>query len=314
MATMAQIEAILRSTDRLLATAEDLVIRAVERHLRASLRDLEARLARLRDQARDASRISDTRKREAAARLLVAQLEAALEAFDLGATSTGIPSEMRALILDSQRTGIDSANRLLRAYEDSLDLRASIDLDAVRAAAENVQARLSRHSEDFRRQAEDLIVRGIVRGEGPRKTAASLREATGILQWEAERITRTEGIFAADASQRATYERAGLSLVQVCETMDRRVCGFCAYRHMRVYKIEDCPIPQHPHCRGAALPWREEWLSAGLVDLAGIQASAAKMRERYTGPLHRGQTSAEKYAGKDAAVAVWSPPSALKAA
>jgi SPP1 gp7 family putative phage head morphogenesis protein len=314
MPSVAQLEAILRRADRLLAASETLAIRAIQRHVRASLLDLERRLARLRAQSEDPRYISDPAKREAAARLIVAQLAGVLQAFDLGAVGSGIPAELRALIIAGQKGGIDLAGKLLTAYQEPLDIRASVDLQAVQAAAENVRARLTRHSEDFGRTAEDLIVRSLIRGEGPRKSAAALAEQTGILLWEAERITRTESILAMDTSQRRTYAQAGLTLIQVTATLDSKVCGFCAYRHMRVYKLADSPIPMHPHCRCAALPWRQEWLETGLVSLEDIRASRAKLLERFEGVQHRGQTSAEKYAGKPPAVAVWSPDAAKAAA
>ncbi len=308
MPSVAQLEQILRSADRIISRAEDAVVKAIQRALRSRLRDLEARLRRLDEQARDVRRISDVSKREARARELVAQLEAALSSFDLGDAGTGVPQELRKAITTAQETGIDMAASLLQKFDGGMDLRASVDLEAVKAATENTRAWLHRYSDEFAATAQDLIIRGIVQGEGPRKTAARLRDEVGQELWKAERITRTETIRSQNQASRETYKRNGMELVQVCETLDSRVCGFCALRHMNVYKIEDCPLPQHPQCRGAALPWRQEWLDEGIVSLEDIQNSKATILARTKDKLRTGPTPAEKYDGKTAAQPVWKVP------
>ncbi len=306
MPTVQQLESILRQADRILQSAEDKAVRAINRTLRARLAELEARLKRL-DRQRLLG-IADTAKREARARELLAQLSAAIQAFDLGDRDTGVPQAMREAIVEAHRTGVDTATKLLASYDDSLDVRAAIDLEAVNAALQNVQARLSRHSEEFRQRAEDAIVSGLVRGEGPRRVAARLRDATGVSIADAERVARTETIRAHDASARATYGRNNVELIQCCETLDSKVCGYCATRHMHVYKIEDCPIPQHPNCRGTPLPWRQEWLDSGLVDIADLQKSRDEILSRTKDKLRTGPTPAEKFDGKPAAKAVWLVP------
>lgn len=306
MPAVSQLEAILRQSDRLMTQAEDRVIRKIEAALRLRLRDLENRLRRLQRQQLEG--ITDTSKREAAARLLVTQMQAALSAFALADPETGVTEALRDEIIASQKIGIDTASKLLKKFDDSLDLRAAVDLDAVRAATENTRARLKNYDDEFAQVAEDLIIRGLVQGEGPRKTAAAIRDEVGQELWKAERITRTETIRSQDASTRANYKRNGVELIQVNSALDSRLCGFCAYRHMQVYRIEDSPIPIHPSCRCQALPWRQEWLDEGIISLEDIQNSRATALARTKDKLRTGPTPAEKFDGKEAAKPVWKVP------
>lgn len=308
MADLSQIEQILRQADRLLKGHEDAAVKVIDRHVRKALVDLEARLRRLDEQSKDLRRVSDVTKREAQARLLIAQLETALAAFDMGQPGTGVPDAIEKAILKSQRTGVEMADSLLQKYDESSIVRGAVDLEAVAAATANVKDRLSRRGTVFGQKAEDLIVSSLIRGEGPRRRSRQLAEETGILLYEAERIMRTESIRALDSRARDTYARNGIKLIQVLATLDVRVCGWCANRHGNVYQVDECPIPQHPNCRCAAMPVRLDWLENGIINIEDLRNSKATVLARTKDKLRTGASPAEKFDGKDPAKPVWLVP------
>lgn len=325
--TYRQVESVLRQTDRILRSADDAALSVLERSLRAQLAELEARIRRLNLQALNPARLSDTTLREAAARGLVTQLEAALQALGAAATAQGFTDEARRAILTASEAGAETADRLLALYQRRRGLtdaaaeagaqaleRQAVNLEAVQAALTNLGERLGKHSRETIDAARESIVAGLVRGDGPRKMGADLRERTGMLLWQAERITRTETIGALDRSARERYARSGVEYVQRLAALDNRVCPYCLARHGNVYKRDEAPALLHPHDRCVNVPIRLDWLKAGLVDIEGLQESARTLQAKAEGPPNRGAAPFEKANKLEPPVPVWTLKTLAEAA
>lgn len=114
---------------------------------------------------------------------------------------------------------------------------------------------LGRYGEIAASEAGSLLQDAIARGINPRETAKQLRETLGTMEWEAERIARTEQIRAYRESSRATY-LANSDIVT-------------GYRRLAAKSARSCPVclaldgtisptsrmmSSHPGCRCGMTP------------------------------------------------------------
>src|SRR5690606_8644639 len=185
---------------------------------------------------------------EARARVLLEQLEAYLDALNLGAASSGVPASMRTLIYQGHQNGLATATTLLESFGATAGLAAAtavIDLRAVEAAAGNAAARLTAASEAAKAQVRQHVVDALVRGEGNAKVARRIRETLrgdgrtpdGGLWTRAQTIARTELATAKTTATEQRYREAGVPMVQWFATLDERTCSYCGARHGNVYKL-----------------------------------------------------------------------------
>lgn len=304
----------------------------------AQLRRLEAaELARLREVVNRAyqSLAAEVRRRwpaalqdaagqsrtfaEARARALLEQIEAYVDALDLGAARTGVPQAMRTLIQQGHAHGLATATTLLDAFGAASGLAtatATIDWRAVEAAAGNAAARLTAASEAAQARIRQHVVEALVRGEGNAKVARRIRETLrgdgrtpdGGLWARAQTIARTELATAKAEASEARYREAGVEMVQWFATEDERTCPYCAARHGNVYKLGEVTVPGHPACRCFLAPFRREFVEAGLVDVEWWRESQEEI-ERIVPNLNRGASPFEKANGRPAPRPVWTPQS-----
>jgi SPP1 gp7 family putative phage head morphogenesis protein len=224
--------------------------------------------------------------------------------------TTRVPATETFTTLSSlaAQAGAQNATVMLGAYGAQTTALSTIAPLAAAARATNASARLAAHGTDFAMKAERVIIDGIVRGRGFAPTARELRRETGILRHEAERIVRTESVAAADEARRDTYKASGVEYVQHMATMDARLCGYCASRAGRVYKIGEYEVPLHPNCRCFLAPWREEWQEDDLTDDAWAREHREKSIARASGPPRSGAAPSERWRGlEDAPKPYWSP-------
>lgn len=257
---------------------------------------------------------------EARARVLLEQLEAYLDALNLGATGSGVPASMRQLITQGHQHGLSTAQTLLQAFgETTAGLAAAtavIDLRAVEAATRNAAARLTAASEQAIAQVRQEVVNSLVRGEGNAKLARRIREVLrgdgrtpdAGLYARARTIARTELATAKTEASDQRYAEVGVEMVQWFATLDERTCRYCGARHGNVYKLGDATTPAHPNCRCWLAPFRREFVEAGLVDVDWWQDSQAEI-QRIVPNLTTGASPFERANGRSAPRAVWTPKS-----
>lgn len=256
---------------------------------------------------------------EARARVLLEQVEAYLDALNLGAAQSGVPASMRTLIQQGHAHGLATATTLLEGFGATAGLAAAtavIDFRAVEAAASNAAARLTAASEAAQARIRQHVVDALVRGEGNAKVARRIRETLrgdgrtpdGGLWTRAQTIARTELATAKTTASEQRYREAGVPMVQWFATLDERTCSYCGARHGNVYKLGEATTPAHPNCRCYLAPFRREFVEAGLVDVDWWQDSQAEI-ERIVPDLTTGASPFERANGRSAPRAVWTPKS-----
>jgi len=256
---------------------------------------------------------------EARARVLLEQLEAYVDALDLGAARTGVPQAMRELIAQGHAHGLATATTLLESFGAASGLAAAtaaIDWRAVEAAATNAAARLTAASEAAQARIRQHVVEALVRGEGNAKVARRIRETLrgdgrtpdGGLWSRAVTIARTELATAKTTATEQRYREAGVEMVQWFATEDERTCAYCGARHGNAYRLGEATTPAHPNCRCYLAPFRREFVDAGLVDIEWWERSRREIEERVP-TLRTGRTPFEAAQGRDAPRPVWTPRS-----
>jgi SPP1 gp7 family putative phage head morphogenesis protein len=251
------VERWVRRSDAQLRRLERDAITRLDAALRQSAAALERDLQRLYIRTLDETANLSRAIAEARVRSLLTQVRS------LQLMTPGSPSVFNELILQSYGVGLENALTSLTAYQRQLSsLAGGVDIDRVSAAtqisnrlidignarAANAQQRLLQHTADAAQAIERHVTDGIIRGQGWGKTAREIRREVKITRNEAERIVRTESVAASDEARRERFRESGVEYVQVVVTMDERLCGYCANRAGRVYRLDDIQLPFHPNC------------------------------------------------------------------
>ena len=256
--------------------------------------------------------------REARARALVAQSNAADRILEIARPGSPIAQAEMANIRRAYEDGMRSAtvavrDRLAAAGVDASDVLTAfaprVDLELVNAITRSTLTTLERVAARGLAGLEDAIVRGAVRGAGPRVTARLVRESLDLTRYEAERITRTVYMRAANDARDHVFEDAEVRFVQADATNDARLCDYCAARHGMVYRVQDAPdFPLHPQCRCVLLPWAEDTPVSQRGDAyyqrERKEISEQPDRERVTA---RARAPFERADDREAPKPVWAP-------
>lgn len=258
--------------------------------------------------------------KEARARVLLAQLRPYLEALDWADPRSGVPPIFSDLIRSGYQAGSDEALTMLRAFEkqtvDLAAMTARINVRAVEAAITNTTARLSNYSSQAIAGIEQAVVNGIIRGDGVGVVARDIRRVLrgdkaareAGLYGRARMIARTEMSTARQIAREEQYEAVGITKAQWYATLDERTCEFCSARHGLVFNIKDISLPAHPNCRCSAVPFRDEFLEAGLIDIEMFEEQRAEIAENFDGDMPRMRlTPFEKANGMSMPQPVWRP-------
>ena len=307
-------DTLARQAIRVTTRVEDDVSRIVMRYLDVVERDAIRSLASLDLRDRTARRAV----LELRARTVVQQSNAARQLLSMSDAQGPLAGEFRAGIEQSYTEGIErAADAVLRGeFFDADEVRRlvqfgpRVDLELLESIAGTTLTSLEDVGEDGLRRIEDAIVRGSVRGIGPRKTARMVRDAIDMTKSDSERITRTVFMRANNDARDQTFRDMHVRHLQHNATNDDRTCEYCEARHGMVYRVSDAPDPPlHPHCRCVLLPWREDMLARG-DDY--YQESRREMRERREREGRRGSSAAarapfERSDGRDAPTPVWAP-------
>jgi SPP1 gp7 family putative phage head morphogenesis protein len=300
-------------------------VRVVDRVERDTLRRIFGMLDLIERDARDTLALLDLRDttrarvfRELAARNAFTQSRAARELLSMGASTGPLADAFRAGVTEVYADGIRSAREaairtgIVTAREASmaLGLGARVDLPFLEALTGTTLTNLERVGTVAKQRIEDAIVRGAVRGAGPRATARLVREAADLTRYESERIVRTVFMNANNEARASTFREMRVQYVQWDATNDERTCEYCEARHGVVWKLGEAPNPPaHPHCRCVLLPWREDSIARGddyYLD------SREDMRDRREDEGRAGSTATaaapfEKAAGVTVPKPAWAP-------
>lgn len=301
-----RLEALVRQFDKELRLLERSAIVRLDGALRIAAANLERELKRYYLVALDdAAMTTSMLMREARARALLQQVRAGLD-LTSGAQANQVFTQ---LVGDSFELGARNALEMLSAFQqDLVNLSSGARLN-VAARATQTSARLAHHGQAFALKTEELVIDGIVRGRGWGRTASELRREVGTTRWKAEQLVRTESVSASTDARLDTYAENGVECSQWMSTMDDVVCGYCAARAGKVYKLADVVLPAHPSCRCYAAPWKKEWQELGLTDDSWMTEHHRETLARAQGkPTGSKPSPFEKAAGMATApTAVWSP-------
>lgn len=174
------------------------------------------------------------------------------------------------LLQTANAQGGSLADEMMRLYDSGaaaeLEPFTGIPIEAVANQASEGVRRLRRHNEDFRDRASVIIGQGLIQGWGSRRVERALRSELGLAKGKAETIARTEVMSSLGQSSMGRYQQADIDLVVWNISPSEGLCGRCAARNQRVYRINDIYYPLHPRDRCFLSPYREEWREAGLFD------------------------------------------------
>jgi SPP1 gp7 family putative phage head morphogenesis protein len=245
-------------------------------------------------------------------RAALEQSRAAQRLLDLGSSSGPLAGAYREGVVAAYQDGVRTAraaslergfvtNRLL---DSATTFGPRSDLDFIAAVTDSTLTTLKKVADDALPGLEDAIVRGAVRGLGPRAAGGLVRESLDLTRYEAERITRTVFMRANAEARNETYRELGVEHVQYDATNDDRTCDYCGSRHGLVYKFGEAPeVPLHPMCRCVLLPWREDVPERSRGDAYYVETR----EELDPDKTWRARAPFEKADGREAPVPVWEP-------
>lgn len=312
-----QAEALVRRLDRQLTRLENTALAVLRQALRESTAALELELRTLYRRAQEGTASAGAHIREAAVRDLLEQTrvldrhldlrrlptEAVLGELQRGAMSAGAENALRALTTAERAVaGLSAAvpvERLAAATRISSRLQ---EIGAARVT--NGTRALAQHGQNAADAIQRHITAGVVQGRGWGATSRLIRREVNLLDYEAERLVRTESVTASASARHATYQERGITQARWMSTADDRVCGYCAFRSGRLYDIDDIVIPAHPNCRCYSAPFRPEWAEAGIddPDWYDEHRAAAIAKARDNGEkIRTGPSPGERWQGRTAA-------------
>lgn len=242
--------------------------RLVDKLERAQLLRILTHLKRVEEDARTiitSLSTSDTSTariiREARARQVLAQSRAAQELLALGSNAGPVAEAFRTGIQQAYSDGIRSATRAavdagILTSGQAAAFTPRVELELISAITETTLTTLEKVSAAGLFRLEDAIVRGAVRGEGPRAAARLVRQSLNLTRYEAERITRTVFMRANNEARDAMWDDLDVDYLRWDATNDERTCEHCASRHGEIYERRAAPQPPgHPMCRCVLLPF-----------------------------------------------------------
>lgn len=141
----------------------------------------------------------------------------------------------------------------------------------------------------------DVISSGIIEGLSVAEMVRRLRKDFGLARTDAERVARTETMFASNLAALETYSSMGdvVAGVEFVATMDSRTCPVCGgfdgqefYYSPDVMKgqksISECPQPPlHPLCRCFTAPVAKSWQELGFKTKSSAPKAAASANLKF---------------------------------
>lgn len=103
--------------------------------------------------------------------------------------------------------------------------------------------------DDVKNKMLTILSDGLMKGQGIDEIIRNMESAGVALGYAAERIARTEIMYALNQGALNRYKNDGIEYVQWLAGPDDRCCPVCLGYHLQVFPINDAPdIPAHPSC------------------------------------------------------------------
>jgi len=283
--------------DRIGGRATENTRKALQRAIRATLRDLRRWYSAAVDPTLPAERSADGVLRRPASYSIaessrkLTELQRIAQAFLSPAELQALTRQYAADLEAATALGGDLEQQLI-ALTDPQAVAASPFVgpsrEAIRAAAATTSAYIRAEVEAFRDRLTQIVTSGVSRGQGFRAIERDVRTALqgaadpqgltqrmGLYQ-RAELIARSELSNAYVNAQRTAAERNGYQYVRWIATKDERTCPVCASRHGKVYRLGEVVAPSHPRCRCSLAP-----VSTEAVEQKDPRVRADMLRSAY---------------------------------
>lgn len=160
-------------------------------------------------------------------------------------------------------------DRLTKLYEDNCtilnkqfnlatDIRTRDVLSIVKTDwvgdGQNYSDRIWNDKRKLANTIQEELVECVATGKSPDKFTKVLMERFNVSYNNARRLARTEMAHVYNQSTLDKYRQAGITEVQILETIDKHTCEECIKLDKKIYPIDLVPqLPIHPNCRGTYL-------------------------------------------------------------
>lgn len=114
--------------------------------------------------------------------------------------------------------------------------------------------RLWKNRDSLAFQLQEILTKGIIKGDSGATMAARLAEAEGQSFKAAERLVRTETARIHTAADMRAYADAGIEQYEFMASLDERTCEVCGKLDGKIFAVSDAVVgenypPVHPNCR-----------------------------------------------------------------
>lgn len=162
----------------------------------------------------------------------------------------------------------------------------------------NFSSRLWHASEATWEKVRDELTLALANGQSPGTTRAHLRnllteahnpdaKGSGGLNYDVERIIRTETAKASTQADLVRWREAGVTKVQWHASFEKNTCEHCADRDGRIYELKDAMLdepPLHPNCRCYFAAYDE--VAAQFPDTTYYKDEEGEYQEIQWAPYH----------------------------
>ena len=99
----------------------------------------------------------------------------------------------------------------------------------------------------------------LVTGKKTTELKRELQDRFNVSYHRADTLVRTEMAHIQTQAAKQRYADYGIDRVQVWADKDERQCEHCGTLHQKIYYAhETIPVPAHPNCRCAIIPYIED--------------------------------------------------------
>ena len=102
----------------------------------------------------------------------------------------------------------------------------------------------------------DVLVHCVVTGKDTKELTDLLQERYNVSFHQARTLVRTETSHINNAAAVQRYKDYGITKIQVLA--DEAECDDCASEDGEIYDVDECPVPFHPNCTCAVIPYIED--------------------------------------------------------
>jgi SPP1 gp7 family putative phage head morphogenesis protein len=181
---------------------------------------------------------------------LQGQLEAELTYLNNGAVEITNRYAMYAFIRDAEKISDALAALGIPIWGVTLDMATVATFVNFPVAGTIFGERFAKLTATAQADGRQVLLNGLVNGDGPDVIIRRFREVTGLNRNAAESITRTTIMNASNQGHAYVYEKAGIVGIRRNATLDARTCAICLAKDGEILPVEKAhEISVHPECR-----------------------------------------------------------------